>query len=171
MKTPLLAAGVLLLGMGAAHADCAEEIASFERSMPGSASAGQMADAGIAKDGSLAPLQTGDASAETTGSTGAGAATQGTAAGEVEKDGSTMPLADAQGGGDAAVAMSGQDAQAQQEGEQTAAEQAGQGGTAGESGGETVTAALDRAREASDRGDEAECMAAIEEARSLQGQQ
>ncbi|WP_245413670.1 hypothetical protein [Mangrovicella endophytica] len=133
----------------------------------------------VSKDGSTAPLQetagatagntagTGTASGTTAGS-GAGTATASasggttteggtTSGGAVSKDGSTMPLANAEGGGDVNVATSSQDAQAQQSGQMTAA--AAQK--------PEVMAALDKARTALSSGDEAACQAALQEAKRL----
>ncbi|WP_274627579.1 hypothetical protein [Arvimicrobium flavum] len=66
--------------------------------------------AGIAKDGTHAPLETPD--------------TQAKAGNPVAKDGSTMPLADQEGGGNKDLATSQQDIEAQQRGEKTAAAKA-----------------------------------------------
>jgi hypothetical protein len=116
-----------------------------------------------------------------TGTSGAAAGTDTAAAGSVSKDGSTMPLADGQGGGNADVATSDQDAVSQQQGGQTAAAAAGQGtattGAAANgatsagaaSGSSEMMAALDRARTFQQQGDEASCMQAVEEAKRLQG--
>jgi hypothetical protein len=130
----------------AAHADCAEDLASL--------TAG-----GISKDGSLAPLQEsatpdpGAAAAEASPNPEAGESAAG--AESISKDGSQSPF---EGAGDA-VATSAQDVEAQQRGEPTAAQQA-------ENGSERA-AAIERAQAALDAGDEAGCNAALEEARSL----
>lgn len=79
---------------------------------------------GISKDGSLAPLQKpadGSADAGATGTTTGSASEAGAAApGQLAKDGSTMPMATAPGGG-SDVATSPQDVQRQQDGQPTAA--------------------------------------------------
>ena len=91
--------------------------------------------AGIAKDGTHAPLEgtappvdrfpaTSEEVAESGSSALEGAAQPGTAeegGNLIAKDGSTMPLAEEQGGGDRNLAMSGQDVDAQQHGGKTAA--------------------------------------------------
>ncbi len=66
--------------------------------------------AGIAKDGTHAPLETQDA--------------QERAGNPAAKDGNTMPLADQEGGGNKDLATSQQDIEAQQRGEKTAAAKA-----------------------------------------------
>ncbi len=66
--------------------------------------------AGIAKDGTHAPLETPDAQAK--------------AGNPVAKDGNTMPLANQEGGGNKDLATSQQDIEAQQHGDKTAAAKA-----------------------------------------------
>lgn len=162
----LLVAGLTLVAAGAAHADCAADLARLET---GAATA---TTDGIAKDGSLAPLQdaapvdaTTDATtqapatppeAATTGMTASGDAAAGD--NKIAKDGSTAPLQSA-GDSGADVAMSGQDAQAQQEGHATAAGQA-----EAESGTDARATALRDARAALDAGDEAACQEALKRA-------
>jgi len=159
----LAGCALLALSAAAASADCAEDLAAMEGGTVGAA-----AREGIAKDGSLAPLQS-EADAST--STGATAPADGgfeAASSEpagtngIAKDGSLAPLAsdedDAAAG--ANVAMSAQDAQAQQEGGETAAQIAGGGDPA-------RTDALARARAAIAAGDEAGCAAALKEAEAL----
>lgn len=141
MKRRLLtaAAAGLLLCAGAASADCAAEIRHLTE--------------GISKDGSLAPLQTpADATPQTGDTTASDAPAE--AEGEVAKTGDAAPLAT-----DPAQAMSGEDAQAQSAGGATAAEQA-----AG-APGDAKADALARAEAALAAGDEAGCMAAVEEAK------
>ncbi|MCE7027082.1 hypothetical protein [Jiella avicenniae] len=100
-------------------------------------------------------------------------------AGNVSKDGQTMPMASGQGKGEPDVAMSGQDAGAQQSGDKTAAASSGQGTGSDDSGSRQMAAAsgggydqaIQRAQSALDSGDEAACMAAVEEARAMQGGQ
>ncbi len=158
----LLVAGLTLAATGAAHADCAADLARFE------AGAATAATEGIAKDGSLAPLQ-GEASVDTTtqAATTPEATTAGTTAtgdasaggdNQIAKDGSTAPLESA-GDSGADVAMSGQDAQAQQEGQATAAGQA-----EAESGTDDRATALRDARAALEAGDEAACLEALKRA-------
>lgn len=164
----LLVAGLTLVAAGAAHADCAADLARFE------AGAATAATEGIAKDGSLAPLQ-GEASVDTTtqavttpeAATTAETTTPGTTAtgdgssgddNQIAKDGSTAPLESA-GDSGADVAMSGQDAQAQQEGRATAAGQA-----EAESGTDDRATALRDARAALEAGDEAACQEALKRA-------
>ena len=96
-----------------------------------------------------------------------------------------MPMANSAGGGEPNVAMSGQDADAQQSGGETAAASSGQGtGTSGgsdssnqmASGDQMASAsgggyddAVKRAEAALASGDEAACLAAVQEARGMQG--
>ena len=99
--------------------------------------------------------------------------------GGVSKDGQTMPMAGAQGEGEPNVAMSGQDADAQQAGQQTAAASSGQGTGNDASGssqmasasGDGYDQAIQRAHTAMEAGDETACLAAVEEARGMQGGQ
>ena len=103
--TAAATAALLTFGAASANAECATN------------------SAGISKDGSLAPLQQpadGSAEAGTTGTTTGPASEQANAAGEIAKDGSTMPMATEPGGG-TDVATSAQDVQRQQEGQPTAA--------------------------------------------------
>jgi len=143
MKRYLLAGAataLLITSTTIASADCKEELTTLT---------------GVAKDGSLAPLQ-----AAPTPQTSGGTTAPATGSEGVAKDGSQIPL-----GTDANVAMSAEDAQAQQKGGKTAAEQA-----AGSPGGGSASAreeALSRAQAALDSGDEAGCMKAVEEARAL----
>lgn len=170
----LMAGGALLLMSGtAAYADCAEELAALEATAAGGGE--------VAKDGSLAPMQEGDAaaagaeagsatgaeSATATAPGGAGAdPTESGETGEIAKDGSQAPLEEP---GDTApdVATSAQDAQAQQEGGEPAAAAADAAAADAGAGGSERDDALARARAALAEGDEAGCMAALEEARSL----
>jgi hypothetical protein len=67
--------------------------------------------AGIAKDGTHAPLESPNSPTQDRKDS-------------AQKDGSTMPLASKEGGGDKNLATSQQDVEAQQQGEKTAAAQA-----------------------------------------------
>ncbi|MGP3698136.1 hypothetical protein [Rhodobacter sp. NSM] len=84
----------------------------------------------------------------------------------IAKDGSLAPLEQPDGGGTdtSTIAMSGNDVAAQQDGEQMAAEAA-----EGSSGADATTrsGAIQEARTALARGDEAACLDAIERAKSL----
>ena len=150
-----LVAGCALLVIGAttATADCAAELAAYQSGSAEAEGGGE-----IAKDGSLAPMQTetaGDAAA-TTGT--AGEADDEAAQEEgVAKDGTEAPMqeetADTSGESEAGAAISGQDAQAQQQADAPA-------------GGDARAEALARAEAALAAGDEEGCMAALEEARS-----
>lgn len=103
----LAAASVMVLfTAGFASADCVDTTAST--------TSGAMKTPPIAKDGSKAPL-------EVEPSDGAKTGTQDQAA---QKDGTTMPLAGEEGGGDKNLATSQQDVEAQQQGDQTAAAKA-----------------------------------------------
>jgi hypothetical protein len=147
MKRHLLisAAAVAMLSIAsAASADCAEELAQLQE--------------GVSKTGAMAPLE---GSAPATPQTGGGAAAGGEAApgeNEIAKTGDTAPLQM-----DPDVATSVQDAQAQSQGGETAAAQA----EGAEGDGKTQADALARAQAALDAGDEAGCMAAVEEAKSM----
>ena len=137
----LIPAAVVALGLGAAAAvaDCREELNRLTQ--------------GVAKEGAMAPLE---------GATGETPQVGGKGAGEphaesVTKEGTGVPL-----GNDPSLATSGQDVAAQQEGGATAAEQA-QGAPAGDD----RDAAIARAEAALAAGDEAGCMAAVEDARAM----
>ena len=198
----LSACAVLALGVTAARADCAADLASLEAGAGGGA---------ISKDGSVAPLggtassggssKPADAVATSSGTsaagTGAGGAAmsadagtsggQGTttnfesntqtaangapvpaqSGGAIVKDGTTAPLAAKPGEASTGVANSDQDATAQQA--------QANGGTSSETTASVdgsssmspqMTAALDKARVAQQSGDEAACMAALDEARN-----
>ena len=163
---------MLTLASGPVSAACIDEIASLS---PGTTTGsvgttGNSAPARVSKDGSLAPMQSGQqaAAGQTTGSTGSTgqAATPGQG---IAKDGSTMPLANNPGGGDKTVATSAQDAQAQQRGGQTASGQAqtAGGGSSGYHSPEMM-AAIDKARTLQQQGNEAGCMQAVQDAKRLQ---
>jgi hypothetical protein len=147
MKRQLLitaAAAALLFGASAAWADCAEELAQLQE--------------GVSKTGAMAPLAE---SAPATPQTGGGAAAGGESAtgdGEIAKTGDTAPLE-----ANPDVATSAQDAQAQSAGGETAAAQA----EGAEGDGASRAEALARAQAALDAGDEAGCMAAVEEAKAM----
>lgn len=152
----ILVASLTLVATGTAYADCAADLAKFE------AGASASAD-GIAKDGSLAPLQGDTATGGTaTDSMATGGSTPGTAdaanGNKIAKDGSTAPL-ESTSGASSDLAMSGQDAQAQQEGRATAAEQA-----QAETGTDARATALRDARAALEAGDEAACQEALKRA-------
>lgn len=152
----MLGCALCVLSPAVAQADCKTELAAFE--------AGQVPNTGgIAKDGSMAPLQ--DPSAPTTQSnSGSPPATENkgpgqapNASGGIAKDGSTAPLAAAP-----SQAMSGQDAQAQQEGRGTAAQ------TAQSSANDAIAEDADRARAIAEAkaallaGNEEACLAALQ---------
>ncbi|WP_283177618.1 hypothetical protein [Gemmobacter sp. 24YEA27] len=161
----LCGAAAVVLSAASAQADCTAELAALGYS-PDAGTSGQ----GISKDGSLAPLETGEngassgdqpadstmseAQPEADGNTGS---TEG-----IAKDGTTAPLETPDD-----LATSGDDAQAQQEGEPTAAETAKTDGASGETAekSEAHMAAVEKARAALAAGDEAGCMAAVEEAK------
>ncbi|RCS22899.1 hypothetical protein DUT91_15565 [Phyllobacterium salinisoli] len=107
MSQLMAASMIILLSGGFAAAECVDTTTS--------APSRDTQTAGIAKDGSKAPLE------DPTGH----AAHPGPDA--VKKDGQTMPLADQQGGGNKDLAASQQDVEAQQKGEKTAAAEAKSG--------------------------------------------
>jgi len=174
-RSSFLLAGAALLAFAGTNASaaCRDEIASLSPGTttgPASGTSDAASADRIAKDGGRAPLQSGSAASPggaggsgpaATGSTGQGGA-QG-----VAKDGSTMPLADNPGGGNRNVATSRQDAQSQQQGGRTAGQAQGAGGTSGGYHSPQMMAALDRARTMLQKGDEAGCMQAVQEAKRL----
>ena len=98
----LLATSMIGFTAGTAGAECLDTTASIDSE----------AQAGIAKDGTRAPLETdADADGRVEG-------------GPANKDGNTMPLASQEGGGDKNLATSQQDIESQQEGDKTAAAKA-----------------------------------------------
>jgi hypothetical protein len=129
LLSSLLLASALSLSAGTAIAACPDDAAA-------ATGPDMTATAGIAKDGTHAPLEgsgsatAGDAGDNMIAKDGSQAPLQGTAepgaaddqgANEIAKDGSTMPLAESHGGGNQDLATSQQDVEAQQEGEKTAA--------------------------------------------------
>ncbi len=154
---------------GMAQADCAADLARFTDT---AAMTGDSADAasggteGIAKDGSLAPLEqpagddtqadapeeSADASSDMPAADGADSAS-----GEgIAKDGSLAPLEGTEAEPGTAVAMSGSDVQAQQEGEPTAAEEA-----EGDEAMPDRDSLIADAERALAKGDEAACQEAV----------
>jgi len=101
MKTTVtlfLTASILGFAGSPVMADCKDKTGSV---------AMKQQPAGIAKDGTHAPLDTNKAASADTPT--------------VAKDGKTMPLANQEGGGDKNLATSEQDVKAQQQGDKTAA--------------------------------------------------
>ncbi|CAM3127511.1 hypothetical protein PANO111632_04645 [Paracoccus nototheniae] len=159
---------------GIAQADCAEDLARLtgDAGMATEASTTAAPEAGttegIAKDGSLAPLETPDADPAATAAAAGEASAEGTAEstngsaaaaadGDIAKDGSLAPLEQTDAEPGTEVAMSGQDVQAQQEGEPTASERAEAATPEGDRDG-----LVEEARTALAAGDEEACLAAIE---------
>lgn len=160
---------------GMAQADCAADLARFTDT---AAMTGDSADAvsggteGIAKDGSLAPLEqpagddtqadapeaSADASSDMPAADGADSAS-----GEgIAKDGSLAPLEGTEAEPGTAVAMSGSDVQAQQEGEPTAAEEAE--GDEAMADRDSLIADAERALA---EGDEAACQEAVDQLEAM----
>jgi len=131
-------AAVLALGATAAAADCREDLAQLDS----------------AKDGSAAPMQQGTTATPQVGGEGTAPA-HGEA---MATEGAETPL-----GTDPGLATSEQDVAAQQAGGATAAEQAAGAGA----GGESREAVLARAEAALAAGDEAGCMAAVEQVKGM----
>ena len=178
MNMLLASCAVLGFGSSAAFADCAEELSALQADSGSSVEIGasDTGRSGIAKDGTLAPLEDasdtgaegaaagGDVATTTTAGgepTGQDASTGAGGADEMAKDGTEAPLAednvDAEGSAsgvdeDSTIALSQQDVEAQQE-------------EASGSNNGTRAEALERAQAALDRGDEAACLEAVEEAR------
>ncbi|MCG6112269.1 MAG: hypothetical protein MEQ74_08800 [Paracoccus sp.] len=160
---------------GMASADCAEDLARLtsETGMGAETAASTAAEAGsaegIAKDGSLAPLETPDAnSGAATDATSEAPdaaspdASQDTADGGIAKDGSLAPLEVTEAEAGTEVAMSGQDVQAQQNGEPTAAEAAEAAAPDAEPTADRDDL-IEEARTALAAGDEDACRAAVEQ--------
>lgn len=160
---------------GMAQADCAADLARFTDT---AAMTGDSADAasggteGIAKDGSLAPLEqpagddtqadapeeSADASSDMPAADGADSAS-----GEgIAKDGSLAPLEGTEAEPGTAVAMSGSDVQAQQEGEPTAAEEA-----EGDEAMPDRDSLIADAERALAEGDEAACQEAVDQLEAM----
>ncbi|MDQ6437929.1 hypothetical protein RB623_28080 [Mesorhizobium sp. LHD-90] len=95
----LLVAASLSFAAGTAMAACPDDTAAAGTDMNKTGA--------IAKDGTHAPLETPDSQAK--------------AGNPVAKDGSNMPLAEQEGGGNKDLATSQQDVEAQQHGDKTAA--------------------------------------------------
>lgn len=164
---------------GMASADCADDLARLtsETGMGAETGASMAPKAesveGIAKDGSLAPLESPDADTGAATDTTADApdavssdASEATADGEIAKDGSLAPLEGTEAEAGTEVAMSGQDVQAQQDGEPTAAK-------AAEAAASDAQPTADReglmeeARTALAAGDEEACRAAVEQINAM----
>lgn len=169
VRTTLMASCALAIMGAAAYADCADELAAISGESSGSAMT-----QGIAKDGSLAPLEDpsatkgpsvpgaaeaaverdGEASVDTATApetdiaampATAGVSTDSVASGDgIAKDGSHVPLEEETSGNADQTAMSGQDASAQQDGEPTAA------GEAANATGADSTSATDPATSATE---------------------
>lgn len=165
---------------GPALADCQDELAQL------TGEAGMEVEGGISKDGSLAPLEDPDASAEASGSVDGAASTSDTGAsdsgsdtdlsaqaedmnsdasegdGEVAKDGDTAPLET----DTSSVATSGQDAAAQQDGSGDASATASSDSGSESEMSQEAKDAIETAKAALEAGDEKACMDAVEEARN-----
>lgn len=160
---------------GMAQADCAADLARFTDT---AAMTGDSADAasggteGIAKDGSLAPLEQpagddtqADAPEESAVASSDMPAADGadSASGEgIAKDGSLAPLEGTEAEPGTAVAMSGSDVQAQQEGEPTAAEEA-----EGDEAMPDRDSLIADAERALAEGDEAACQEAVDQLEAM----
>lgn len=176
--TLFVSCAILGLGTAAASADCADEIAALQSEIPSDAEARPSETReGIAKDGSLAPLEEGEdtsaqdeiATASTSGDT---PATEmaidedvSTDSEEIAKDGTRAPLETDEEPGSQSESASGEDGSAVAVSQQSV--EAQQDRASAGSGGNARTEALARAQAALDRGDEDACMSAVQEARSL----
>jgi hypothetical protein len=108
---PMMAAvAAITLISSSAFAACPETTGSIKPS----------AQQGMAKDGTHAPLENSANSQEQTSAASSGTTTSSNPSASLQKDGQTMPLANAEGGGDKNLATSQQDVQAQQKGDPTA---------------------------------------------------
>lgn len=165
---------------GMAQADCAADLARFTDTAAmtgdntGAASGGTE---GIAKDGSLAPLEqpagddtqadapdaSADASSDMPAADMPAADGADSASGEgIAKDGSLAPLEGTEAEPGTAVAMSGSDVQAQQEGEPTAAEEA-----EGDEAMPDRDSLIADAERALAEGDEAACQEAVDQLEAM----
>ncbi|QXI62623.1 hypothetical protein CP157_00297 [Paracoccus marcusii] len=165
---------------GMAQADCAADLARFTDTAAmtgdstGTASGGTE---GIAKDGSLAPLEqpagadtqadapeaSADASSDMPAADMPAADGADSASGEgIAKDGSLAPLEGTEAEPGTAVAMSGSDVQAQQEGEPTAAEEA-----EGDEAMPDRDSLIANAERALAEGDEAACQEAVDQLEAM----
>ena len=165
---------------GMAQADCAADLARFTdtAAMTGdSAGAASGGTEGIAKDGSLAPLEqpagddtqadapdaSADASSDMPAANMPAADGADSASGEgIAKDGSLAPLEGTEAEPGTAVAMSGSDVQAQQEGEPTAAEEA-----EGDEAMPDRDSLIADAERALAEGDEAACQEAVDQLEAM----
>ncbi|MCQ8782725.1 hypothetical protein [Mangrovibrevibacter kandeliae] len=212
---------LLLAGTGIASADCADDIASLEAQWSGAGPQGAFAQPAqpgngqttnfqqsassdsangqtpsarrqpIAKDGSLAPLQSasnaqapdggaGQGRQQTAASaTASGASQQATATAQpqhsaaarttgLSKDGSTAPLASTPGQPDEQIATSQQAVDSQQAGVDRQQTASTQGAAAGSGDADQRQEALRQAMAARDNGDEAACLAAVQRARGTE---
>lgn len=165
---------------GMAQADCAADLARFTdpAAMTGdSVGAASGGTEGIAKDGSLAPLEqpagddtqadapeeSADASSDMPAADMPAADGADSASGEgIAKDGSLAPLEGTEAEPGTAVAMSGSDVQAQQEGEPTAAEEA-----EGDEAMPDRDSLIADAEHALAEGDEAACQEAVDQLEAM----
>lgn len=160
---------------GMAQADCAADLARFTdtAAMTGdSAGAASGGTEGIAKDGSLAPLEqpagddtqadAPDASADASSGMPAADGADGASGEGIAKDGSLAPLEGTEAEPGTAVAMSGSDVQAQQEGEPTAAEEA-----EGDEAMPDRDSLIADAEHALAEGDEAACQEAVDQLEAM----
>ena len=165
---------------GMAQADCAADLARFTdtTAMTGdSTGAASGGTEGIAKDGSLAPLEqpagddtqadapdaSADASSDMPAADMPAADGADSASGEgIAKDGSLAPLEGTEAEPGTAVAMSGSDVQAQQEGEPTAAEEA-----EGDEAMPDRDSLIADAERALAEGDEAACQEAVDQLEAM----
>ncbi|MBY5988042.1 hypothetical protein [Roseovarius atlanticus] len=169
---------------GPALADCQDELAQL------TGEPGMEVEGGISKDGSLAPLEDPDASADASGSVDGADSTSDTGAsdsgsdsssdtdlsaqaedmnsdaaegdGEVVKDGDTAPLET----DTSSVATSGQDAAAQQDGSGDDSATASSDASSDSEMSQEAKDAIETAKAALEAGDEKACMDAVEEARN-----
>lgn len=159
-KTLILTA-TFALSSSMTFADCAQEISALEAEMAGGS------HEGIAKDGTLAPLQkstneaagtaSNDQTSDERAKEGPSAASQETAVAPMDSTQSDTSEPDSD------QAMSGQDAQSQQNGGMTAAQEA-EDTSKDNASPETAahSAALIEARAALGKGDETACLKALE---------
>jgi hypothetical protein len=161
MITRLFLASTALLALAivpASAGPCTEQIASLSKTM-------STRDAGAGPTaGASASVTAPPASA-----TGTPATTTGQASSQPAQPGQHPPTA-VMGKATEGQATSAEDARRQTQGQPTAADQAAGAQASGSNKVALASAALDRARAADARGQEAQCMQSIEEARSNLGQ-
>ena len=158
MMTRLFLASTALLALAivpAAAGPCTEQITSLSKTMS-------------TRDAGAGP--TAGASASVTAPPASATGTPATTTGQASSQPGQHPPTAVMGKATEGQATSAEDARRQTQGQPTAADQAAGATASGSNKVALASAALDRARAADARGQEAQCMQSIEEARSNLGQ-